>query len=229
MSATLAPAGVELVELLELEAHQIDALGARGALVENRREPLVGGAPRVERAGDGGGVLGRLPRIEQAALLGGTGEGLVGVLAVHGDEPGAELAQGLGRDRVPVHARPGLAVRAHRAAQQALFVGVELAFAQPVERGGIDVERGRDLGARRAAAHLARRGARAEHEPERVEQDGFPGPGLAGERGHADPGFDLGVVDDREVGDVQVVQHGVSRRSVSVRAGVEERGVSRPT
>ncbi len=63
-----------------------------------------------------------------------------------------------------------------------------------------------------AAADQPGVGARAERQPERIEQDRLAGAGLAGE--HAQPGveLELELVDEHDVADGELPQHGALAR-----------------
>src|SRR5690606_39104060 len=67
-----------------------------------------------------------------------------------------------------------------------------------------------------------RAGPVAQHQAERVDQDGLARAGLAGKRGHARGELQFELVDDGEVTDVNVRQHGVEKyRSEPQGASVE--------
>ena len=71
-----------------------------------------------------------------------------------------------------------------------------------------DRERRGDFGALGAVTHDFGAGASAGREQQRIDQDRFAGAGLAGEHGQARAELQLDGVDDREVADLNMQQHG---------------------
>ena len=131
------------------------------------------------------------------------------VLAVNVDQQVAQRAQ-LGQRRV-VTVDEGLAapVGVEHAPDQALVVGVHFVVGEPGARsaGERQAEFERDLGAFAAGAQAGRVGAVAGGQPDRIEQNGFSGAGLPGQRGQPAVEVDLQAVDDREVADLDGFQH----------------------
>jgi len=76
---------------------------------------------------------------------------------------------------------------------------------------GPDLEGRRDLGALRTVAHGAAVGSSADREQQRIHQDRLPGAGLAGEYGESGPELDLHGLDDREIANLQVAEHGAAQ------------------
>lgn len=81
---------------------------------------------------------------------------------------------------------------------------------QPGGHLRVRVERGGDVGARRALAHHCGVGAFTEGQCQRVDQDGFAGASLAREHGKAVGQVEVQGVDDDEIADGQAAQHGAS-------------------
>ena len=78
---------------------------------------------------------------------------------------------------------------------------------------------GGDLRTLRAVPHGAAVGAAADRQQQRVDEDGLAGAGLARQRREAGPSSSSIGVDDREIADLQVREHGrVSRRPAARRA-----------
>ena len=137
------------------------------------------GADRVFREGVEQGAMRR--RVQQAALL---------ALALDLDERVAEFAQQPDAGRLVIDKGAAAAVGGNQPAQhdRAGEVGADPGLAQDRQGRVIvgDGELGDDRGLLGPRAHEAGIGPLAERQPERVEQDRFAGPGLAGQ--HAQPG-----------------------------------------
>ena len=97
------------------------------------------------------------------------------------------------RRRAAVDPGPAAALAVQAALEQQRFAGLDrkAVFVQPLLRQLRQVELGRDLAARRALAHHAGIGTRAEGELQRIDQDRLAGAGFAGQHGKA--GFELQV------------------------------------
>ena len=151
--------------------------------------------------------------VEQLPLRGGAQQRLELVLAVDLGEEAADLAQHLHRHLLAVEVRARLALARDHAAHHELVVGIDaLLLEQAAQRGigAAQVEGGGDLGAFRAVADGLGAGARTDRELQRIDQDGLAGAGLAGEHGEAALELDLDGVDDGEVADLQVGEHGAA-------------------
>ena len=130
----------------------------------------------------------------------------------------AELAQQPGRDRLVVDERAAAAVGLDDAADDQGLAGIE-GEAVFIEQGGRrmigrDLEGDADRRLPLAGADEAAVGASAEGEAERVEQDRFPGPGLAGQHAEARSEFELERVDQHDVADRETGQHGKKARDI---------------
>ncbi len=139
------------------------------------------------------------PGVEHGEVLAGVEQLLMLVLPVQLHEPGGEFlerrrgGQRAGDER-PAPALDGdLAAHDDLARRTALVREVEYRFDDRHVLTG---------------AHEVRRGAPAEEQPHRLDEDRFAGPGLAGE--DVERGFKLdgGRFDDREILDRQVADHG---------------------
>ena len=203
---------VERVQLGALKGEIVDAPFPLPAL-DGPGGPKLG-VDRVEAPvqlrgpGDELPVSGR--RVEDPKLLGRPKEGVVRMLALQVHQAGAEVPQGPGRDRGIVDPGARTPVRGDPAAEDCLSAILEPELpAELRDLGQIRrIEGGRDLGPLRARAHHRAARTSAEREAERIDQDGLPRAGLPGENGQ--PGAELHVepVDDREVADCEVDQHG---------------------
>src|SRR5436190_18872232 len=115
------------------------------------------------------------------------------VLAVELHQPCGEILQGAGGSQRAVDERAAAALRRNFTADEELF------FAALEDR----FNRGRVL----AGAHeLARRPA-AEQQSDRLDQDGLPRSGLAGQHIEAGSEFDLDEIDDRQMPDAKEAEH----------------------
>ncbi len=124
---------------------------------------------------------------------------LVLVLAVQVDERPDALGQRAHRRHLAVERAPAAAVGADPALRDELFAaGEEAAF---------------DRRLRRSGANGAGVRALAEKQLERADQRRLPRARLAGERGHAGPELEPGLLDQREVADVEFFEHVSPRRT----------------
>ena len=169
--------------------------------------------PRIPR-GLCGAQVGTGVAVEQGAHGGGARQALPGVLAVDVHQPLAQLAQlaqGGGRSVDP---RAALARRINRAAQQQRFAVVVKTLLDQPRRGGVGrVELGSQIAPRLAFAHPKGIAPAAQHELQRVNQNGFACAGLAGQRGEACFKIQLQRFDNHEVAQAKVPQcHGVRPR-----------------
>ena len=88
---------------------------------------------------------------------------------------------------------------------------------------GLQVERGRQFGTFFAVADQRAVAAAAEQQPECVEDDGFAGPGFAGEDGEAGAKIEFERVDDDKVADREREQHGGQSGRVRSAVGYSRR------
>ena len=100
-------------------------------------------------------------------------------------------------------------VGADDAAQQELAVAVEIVLGQQgLDRiGRRDGEDGGDAGPVAVTRHDSRGRARAERQPQRIQQDRLAGPGLPGEDRHACAEVDVEAVDQNVVADREAPKH----------------------
>ena len=142
-------------------------------------------------------------RIEQAAIV---------VLAVNLDQKRAKLALEAGGDRLIVDEGAAAAVGLDDAADDQRLARLP-GEAVLVEQGegrvaGGNLEGDADRRLPLPAAHQRALRAHAEREPQRIEQDRFAGPGLAGEHAEARPEFEIERFDQHDVADREAGQHG---------------------
>ena len=142
-------------------------------------------------------------RVEQAAIV---------MLAVDLDQQRAELAQQAGRDRLIVDEGAAAAVGLGDAADDERLAGlaVEPVLGEQGQGGmiGRQLEGDADHRLRLAGADQPAVGPHAEREAERVEQDRFARPGLAGQHAEARPELEVERVDQDDVADREAGQHG---------------------
>ena len=203
---------VERVQLVALKGEIVDTPFPLAAL--DGPGGLELGVDRVEAPvqlpdpGDELRVSGR--RVEDPKLLRRPKEGVVRVLALQVHQAGAEIPQGPGRDRGIVDPGARAPVRSDPAPEDRFSAILEPEL--PAELRHLvearRIEGGRDLGPLRTRTHHRAGRTAAEREAERVDEDGFSRAGLPGENGQ--PGAELHIepVDDREVADCEVDQHG---------------------
>ena len=203
-------------EFLDLEAQQVQARRPLRPLGEEGAQPVLPGAVVAKEAGqfpDLAGLAG--VAVQELALGGGAQQGLVGMLAMDVHQV---LAQGLelvaaGESTVDVG--PGTAAGRQQAADGAIAIAVaflrQVLLHQPVPgRGhGGQVEAGRHLGPLATRPDHARVGPVPQGEAQGVDEDGFTGPGLAGEGGHARAQFKFQGADHGQVLNEDMAQHGV--------------------
>ena len=184
---------------------------------------LAGG--RLER-GEGSGSLDAQPMqsrdfcslrfgacvpIEQIALCSGAHQRLKLVLAVDLGEPLADLAQHLHRYGLAVEVGARLALAGDEAPHQQLIAHLDALFFQerPQTRRRLrEIEGGGDLGACCIVANDFAPRAGTHGKLQRIDQDGFACARFAGEHAEAATEFELDRIDDREIADVQVGEHG---------------------
>ena len=183
------------VDLAELEPDQLEPRLALARVHRGTRQPLPALAnPRPQRGHRRGLPFETGVGIEKAEVRGGIEQRLVLVLAVQLDEVGRHLAQHRGGGQRAVDERPAPPGCGDLPADQ------DLAAVRPLE----DRLDGRGVG---AGADQVGRGAAAQQEPDRFDEDGLARPGLAGEGGEARIEVDLNGFDHRQVADAKRTQH----------------------
>jgi hypothetical protein len=107
------------------------------------------------------------------------------MLALHFDQQRTGSAQQCDPHRLIIDESAGAAVLGDDAAQDDIVLGVQPLLGQQRERGMTRGwgEAGGDTGLFGARAHQPCIGARAERQPEAIQQDGFTGPGFTGQDG----------------------------------------------
>ena len=135
-------------------------------------------------------------------------------LAVDVDQRCSEGLQHGQRGRGAVHERPRAPFAGHPAHQAGGFfaAGEHVQPLQRIEAAGTirHVELGAYLARVRARAHLRALDARAEHQSEGVEENGFASAGLAGDDREARAELDVEFPHQGEVANVERSEHGAS-------------------
>ena len=203
---------VERLELAHLEPEQLESRIAIARLafeldgaIDERDPDLVRLAHRV-------GELEVVAEVvEQLALRGGARQRLEFVLPVDIDDERADIAQQLQRHRNAIEVAARTAIVGDDAAHGELVFRLDGLlrehFAQR-RRALADVEGGRELGAFGARAHHFGTALAAGEQRERVDHDGFAGAGFAREHREAGAHFEIDEIDDGEVTNLQMGQHG---------------------
>ncbi len=143
---------------------------------------------------------------------------LVLLLAVNLDQELGQIAQRLDRHQLAVQVGARAAVRADHPSHDQLAVVLHRLLLEPAQRPlGQPREAGGDLGALGAVAHHVPGRAPAGDQQERIDHDGFAGTGLAGERGEAGAELELRLIDDHQVAQLKMGEHGNVRARVSRR------------
>ena len=147
-------------------------------------------------------------------MLRRVGQRPVVMLAMDLDDGGADHPENLHADGLVVDEGARAPVRILHAAQDQVAVGVDLlGLGQPARRMvARQVEDGADLALRLAMAHEPAIAAAAERQCESVEEDGFAGAGLAGQHAEPVPKREVETVDQDNVANRQLDQHGGQRR-----------------
>ena len=180
------------IELVELEAQQVDLAGPGANVAAERGERGVDlgesrprGAQRLEID------LGEA--VERGALGAHAEEALVGVLTVDVDEPHPVLGQGRHRGEATVDVGTRPAVDRDHAGEHDLVVAVGEA--------SLDARLGR------AGPDHGRVGSAAHEQADRLDEHGLAGAGLTGEHGEARTDDEVERGDHPEVFDVELDQH----------------------
>ena len=194
----LVGAGVEFVHLANLPGQAL-ALALQAVLCGlGLGEGLLGLAPGGPQAAECTGVhLGI--RVQQAAHSLWTGQALPGVLAVNVQQLLANGAQLLRGGGAAIHPGAAFALCVHGAAQQQGVAGFEPGFVQHGLQARRVVKLGAHIGAGRAFADHASVGARAGHQLQRINQDGFARAGFACQHRKARLQVQLQLADDHKV------------------------------
>ena len=199
------------VEFIELKSQQVEARSAIRLSGQQRLDALCQRPPLdVVRRHDGAVVQQSAEMIEQIALHVPAAQRLVEVLAMNVEQQLAErLELGHGH-RVAVDEGPRPAIGINNAPEQAVAFEIEGLFLQPTADGGQgrDVELRCELGTHGAIADELGAAALAKHESKGVDENGLARAGLAGQHGHALGEFEVDAIDDREITNLQVHQHG---------------------
>ena len=157
--------------------------------------------------------------VEQLALRAALHQVLEFLLAVDLDQEFGQLAQGLHRHQLAVHVGARAAVRADHPAHDELALVLDRLRLEPARA---PADSGEKLAATSARSAPWRTTSPAPRPPaissKRIDHDGFAGAGLAGERGEAGAELELRLVDDDEIAQFKMSEHGsvgltgVSRR-----------------
>ena len=143
--------------------------------------------------------------VEQIAVPLGVQQAAIVMLAVNLHQHRADLAQQPGGGGLIVDAGAAAAVGLHDPADHHRFAGLDLepVLRQQRERTvvGAQIEGGRHHRLRRALPHQPAFGALAQRQPQRIEQDGFSGPGFPGQRAQPRLKIQVQCLDQHDVAD----------------------------
>ncbi|MNF70206.1 hypothetical protein D3C84_521080 [compost metagenome] len=149
--------------------------------------------------------------IQQGKLIIGLEQHLVGVLAVDVDQQLAKAAQLHQGNGYPVDVAAGAPLGGEHPPHYALPLVFQLVGGEPGAGGRVAIqqETRADLGLVAARSHHAGLGPLAEAEAERVDGNGFACAGFTRDAGHAGLQIEFEKLDDSEVVDGQLGQHGL--------------------
>jgi len=153
--------------------------------------------------------------VEQADVGVAAQQRLVLVLAVDVDQQIPQFLQLLHGGGAAIDVAARAAVAGEDPAQQTFGVRRVVLGGEPARRRGVgaDVEVGGNLAALGASADATDVAAVAQRHAQGVDDQGFAGAGLAGNRGHATLELDLQVGDQTVIGDVNAGKHDGPGRS----------------
>ncbi len=156
--------------------------------------------------------------VEQVAVHARVQKAAVVLLSMQLHQRVGKAAQDVAGDAAVVDVGGLAAVGRDRAAEEQLLARGQAAVLQHRAggMGGAEVEGGRDLADIGAGADDVGAATPAEDEPERIEQDRLPRPGLSGQDVEAGAEVELQPVDDQDVADVEAAEHGLPVRSAAV-------------
>ncbi len=148
-------------------------------------------------------------------MIGAGDEPARAALGLNLDQGTAQLAQKRAPHRLVVDERPAAPVGADHPAQHQLALDLDAARVEKRAQGvaGVERERRRDARALGPGTHQPGVAARADDEPERVEQDRLAGAGLAGQREKPRAEGEIEPVYQDDVANGQADQHRGPRRS----------------
>ena len=221
-AALLVLAGVEGVDLLDLEGEQVEVALARAGPLAQLGQPAVelarAGVCDPELVAQGQDVA-PAEAVEQLELGRREGESPMLVLAEEGHEPPAQRRQIGRRGRTAADQRARAAALPHPAGQRELLAILADQVGEVGQLGLLEQPRGKledslDVGLAGARAHDSGPRLAPQEQVERVRQHGLPGAGLAGDRGEPAAGAKLGPLDQEQVLDAQLEEH---RSGVPVR------------
>ena len=133
------------------------------------------------------------------------------MLSVNVDDQCADVAQQRKRHRHAIEIAARTAVVGDDAADRELVVRFDGLFREDRAqrlRAFADVERRGELGALRSRAYDFGAALAAREQCERIDNDRFARAGFSGEHGESGAHFELDQIDDGEVTNLQVGQHG---------------------
>ncbi|ABU75922.1 hypothetical protein ESA_00639 [Cronobacter sakazakii ATCC BAA-894] len=141
--------------------------------------------------------------IQQAFLMFGFKQKLVGVLTVNLNQQLAEFSQLRERHGGAVDKAARAAIAADDAAQQALAAVFKLVFFQPAQRGGgvFQREAGAEIRAAGTGAHHIALRTATQTQTQRIDRNGFTGAGFAGDGGHPGVKVDFQFTNNSEITD----------------------------
>ena len=137
-------------------------------------------------------------------------QGLVKVLPVDVQQHLSEVLEALQWHGIAVDERTRASVGIDYAPEIAFVVEVQHLLLEPGPRAWqvSQVEFGGELSALRTAARKPGTATLPQHQAQRIDQDRFSGTGLTSQDRHAAVKFDLGLINDGEISDLQTDEHG---------------------
>ena len=181
--------------------------GDPGALVgQLRLDCLHGGIGRLGRLGL---RLQTAVSVDEHSMARCLHQGAVVVLAVDLDQTVGDRARHLRADRLIVDESAGPSIRELDAAQDQFAVGLDVALPRERNSGmiGGEIEDRRHLALRLTVTDERAVAARAERQRQRVEQDRFSRPSLAGQNRQSAGEFEVQLVDQDNVADRKPNEH----------------------
>ena len=148
--------------------------------------------------------------VQHFALCAAIHQVLKFLLAVDFDEKLRQFPQGLDRHHLAVHVGARAAVRADHPAHHDLAVVFHgLRSSQAIAAAGSASKLARHLGTLGSLAHHIAAGPAAGDEQQCIDDDGFAGAGLAGQRGEAAFELELRLIDEHQIAQLKMSQHGL--------------------
>ena len=151
--------------------------------------------------------------VQHFALRAAVHQTLEFLLAVDLDEKFRQFPQSLDGHQLAVHIGARAAVGADHPAHHELAVEFDRLRVEPaIAAAGSAAKLAAHLGTFGALAHDVAAGPAAGDQQQGIDDDGFAGAGLAGQRGEAGLELEFRLIDENQIAQLQVSQHGLSRR-----------------